>query len=181
MGNPILLFILAFALTVGGIYAGYEEFDSGSADSTAQNTTDYVNLMFSNIQSKFENNPQNFTGFDNTAAILADIPPSAWVPSGQTTNIVDPWGGQVQFATANVNGGTSNGYSLSIPNMPQAVCASVGSAFTSQTVSISINGTVIASNPSYGGTAGSWPPPPAAIQTACTLAANSVVWTQSAL
>lgn len=178
-GNPILNFILALGLVIGGIIAAYVAYDSANGDSTAQNTSQYVNMMFSNVETDFANNPQNYVGFDNTAAIQANIPPSTWVPQGQTTDIVDPWGGHVVFAPASVNGGTDNGYSLDVPNMPQGICSSVASSYTEQTASISVNGSVVASNPSYGAAAGSWPPSPAAVQAACSAASNDVVWTES--
>ena len=178
-GNPILTYILALGLVVGGIIAAYIAYNSANADSTAQNTSQYITMMMSNVQTDFANNPQNYTGFNNKAAIQAGIPPSTWVSTGQTANIVDPWVGQVVFAAANVNGGTANGYTLDIPSMPGSVCATDASMYTQQTASISVNGAVVASNPSYGGTATTWPPAPAAIQGACGNSSNEVIWTQS--
>ena len=178
-GNPILNFILGLALVVGGVIAAYVMYNSGNTSATASNTASYINMMISNTQNDFANNPGNFAGFNNTAAIEAGIPPTTWVPTGQKTSIVDPWGGAVTFAVASVNGGTNNGYTMTLANVPANVCAQIATIYTQQTASISIAGKAVASNPSYGGTATTWPPVPATVDAACSSDTNTIVWTQS--
>lgn len=178
-GNPILNFILALALIVGGIIAAYVAYNSANGDSTAQNTSQYVNLIFSNVTNDFANNPDNFVGFDNTTAITAGVPPSSWVPSGSTTVIQDPWGGAVTFAATSFNGGVNNGYTLDMQNVPASICSQIGSITTPQTVDIAVNGKVIDSNPAYLNAVGNWPPAQADMQAACTSKLNEVNWTES--
>ena len=174
MQNAVLMTILGLALLGYGIFKLFEMFNSANAGVQAQATTAEMQTIFSNVLNGFSNNPFNFVGFNNTGAINASIPPASWVPPGQTTNITDPWGGAVVFAADSINGGTNNGWSLTIPKVPQGQCASIGSLYTPQVAKITINTVVVAQNPSYGGVAGSWPPPAAAIQAACNVAANTV-------
>ena len=173
--NPLVAILLSLAVLVVGVRGYFEIFGGASSAANAQNTQQVIESIFSNASTMFENNPGNYGGFNNTAAIQGGVVPSAWVPTGQTTAIKDPWGGAVAFQPANINGGTANGYSFTLPNVPESECSAIADFATPQTASISINGASIGTNPSYGGT-GIWPPTAAEVAVACSAAQNTVVW-----
>jgi len=174
--NPLVAILLAFAVLVIGTLGYFQIYGSASASANAQNTLQVIESIFSNTSQEFANNPNNFGGFDNTDAIQGNIVPTSWIPTGQTTEITDPWQGAVTFAAANIGTGTNNGWSMSLEDVPQAVCSTIASFFTPQTSQIIINGNVVASNPTYGGATGSWPPPAADVQAGCSTSTNTVEW-----
>jgi hypothetical protein len=171
--NPLLAVILVLAILVAGSIGYFGMFSSASSGVSSQNALQSVQTIFSNVQANFAITPNNFTGFDNTAAVAAGIPPASWVPSGSVSTIADDWGGAVTFGVANINGGTSNGWTMTMEDAPSNQCATVAGFYTPQTYEILVNGTAIATNPAYGG-AGTWPPAEAAIEVACDKSQNSI-------
>ncbi len=174
--NPLVAILLGLAVLVIGTLGYFQIYGSASANANAQNTSQVVQSIFSNVSENFANNPNNFVGFDDTDAIQAGIVPASWIPTGQTTAILDPWGGAVTFGVVSVNGGTNNGWSMVLASVPESECAQAASFYTPQTYEITINTTVVASNPAYGGATGTWPPAPASIQAACSAKTNTVEW-----
>ena len=181
--NPLVAILLGVAVLVIGAAGYFEIFGSASTSASEQNTNQVIEAVFSNVSQQFANNPLNFTGFNNTDAIQASIVPNTWVPEGSTTNITDPWGGTTTFGVAGINGGTANGWTLTLADVPENSCADIASFYTPQTASIQVNGASVATNPNYnGGTASStapWPPSTPIIETACSAAENTVEWTTS--
>jgi hypothetical protein len=172
--NPLVAILLGLAVLVIGTLGYFQIYGSASSNANAQNTSQVIQAIFSNVASNFANNPTNFTGFDNTDAIQAAIVPSSWIPPGQTTTILDPWGGAVTFAPVSIANGNNNGWSMTLASVPQAVCAQVATYYTPQTDVIGINGREVASNPTYGGSL--WPPAPASIQAKCLPKTNTIIW-----
>ena len=173
--NPIIAALLGLAIFAVGALGYFETFGQASAGASAQNTTQVVQSVFSNVQQQFANNPNNFAGFNNTAAIQGNIVPAAWVPSGQSLLITAPWGGAVTFGAYNGAGGTATGWSMKIAGVPQSQCSQIASFYTAQTAIIAVGTTVVADNPNYGLT-GTWPPQPAAVEAACANPTNTITW-----
>lgn len=176
--NPLIAILLALAVLVIGIIGYFTMFQTSSQSANAQSAQQSVQSIFSTMSQQFATNP-NFTGLTIGGAAGAGVFPSTWV-TGTAPNqtVMDPWGGTVSLAPAGINGGTDNGWALTVPNVPQAECTQVASFYTPQTASISVNGTSVWSNPSYGGSSVG-APSPASIQTACANPQNSIVWTVS--
>lgn len=181
--NPLVAIVLATIILIAGTLGYFELSGSASTNVEAQNISQNLQAIFSNVTQQFSNNPLNFTGFNNTDAIDAHIPPGAWVPTGQTTAINDPWGGTVTFSTASINGGTDNGWQMELTQVPQSQCSSAASVYTAQVSTIEVNGATVATNPSYNGgtasTATPWPPSAAVIQAACSQTSNTLTWDTS--
>jgi hypothetical protein len=174
--NLLVIILLALAVLAIGLIAAFETFGTASSGASSQAVQQNIQAVFSAVSTDFASSPNNFTGFNTTDAIQTGIVPSGWVPTGQATAVQDPWGGAVTFGVASINGGTNNGWTMTLANVPEVSCSSIGDFYTPQTYEILINGTVIDSNPNYGGATGSWPPPAATIQAACTKTVNTVEW-----
>lgn len=176
--NPLIAILLGLAVLVIGIIGSFTMFQSASQSANAQSVQQAVESIFANMSQQFATNP-NFTGLTIASAAEAGVFPSNWV-SGTGTNetVQDPWGGVVTLVSAGVNGGTDNGWTLTVPNVPVSECTQVASFYTPQTSSITVNGTSVWSNSSYGGSS-TGAPLPATVQAACSKSVNSIVWTVS--
>lgn len=176
--NPLIAILLALAVLVIGIIGYFTMFQSASQSANAQSTQQSIESIFSTMEQQFATNP-NFTGLTAASAATAGVFPSTWVSgTGTSTVVQDPWGGAVTLAAAAVNGGTDNGWTLTVPNVPEAECTQVASFYTPQTASITVGSTSVWANASYGGTDDT-PPAPATIQSACSSPSNTIIWTVS--
>lgn len=176
--NPLIAILLALAVLVIGIIGYFTMFQTSSQSANAQSAQQSIQAIFSTMSQQFATNP-NFSGLTVAGAAGAGVFPSTWV-TGTAPNqtVMDPWGGAVSLAPSSINGGTNNGWQLTVPNVPQAECTQVASFYTPQTATISVNGTSVWTNPNYGGNSVG-APSPASIQTACANPQNSIVWTVS--
>lgn len=179
--NPIYPALLFLIITAAGLYAYFSGYNSANAGVSASAAQDEITQVFSNVERVYAMNSNNFTGLDSTAAAQAGMVPQSWIvqsgtgTSGSTT-LQDPWGGAVTLAPANVNGGTANGWSLKLANVPPKICAQIASYYTPYTAGITVNGNSVGDNPTYG-TTSTWPPQGAAVATDCNASRNTITWT----
>lgn len=177
--NPIYPALLFLIIVAAGIYAYFSGYTSANAGVSAQAAQDEITQVFSNVERVYAMNSNDFTGLNNTAAAQASMVPDGWIikaAAGGGSTLQDPWGGAVTLAPANVNGGANNGWSLTLANVPPKICAQIASYYTPYTAGITVNGTSVGDNPTYGTTT-TWPPRGAAVATACNAAVNTIVWT----
>lgn len=161
----LIAFVAAIGLTALAIYAVFEEFGSASKANSAQSVVTGVSTIISNALTDYAGNP-DFSGISK-AAQSEGIFPSSWAFG--TNGYSMPGGGLASIASAPVNGGTSNGFTLTLSNLSGAACAQLGTFYTPNVSSISVNGTA-ADNPDYNnGTATDWPP---SLSGDCTSTSN---------
>jgi hypothetical protein len=184
--NPLVAILLGLAVLVIGTLGCFQIYGSASANATAQNVSQVVQLIFSNVGQRFASDPNNFTGFNTPVAIQAGLVPSTWISDGPTKEIVDPWGGIVAFSNTSIvngvettTGGIDNAWKLLFDYVPRSVCAELGTFYTPQTFAIQVNGLDIARNPAYTGgtTSYPWPPAQATVEAACDKPKkNTIAW-----
>lgn len=84
----------------------------------------------------------NYTGITEALVVQAGNVPSNMI-NAAGTGISNAWGGAVTIASADVNGGTANGFTITYPSVPRQECnnivTSVGDAFQV----ISVGGTAV--------------------------------------
>lgn len=183
--NPLIAALLFLGVVAIGVIAYFVTYNSASSSATAQEATQSIQQIFSVMSQQFSTNP-NTTGLSATTAANSGVFPSNWLTGspGSYTAVNDPWNGAVTLAA----GTTTTQYVLTLPNVPASVCTQLAAFYTPNTVSISVTGGTggTFTNPSYstggtgGTTAASWPPNPAAVQSACSGASSfTIAWTQS--
>lgn len=165
--------LIAFVATIGlialAIMAVFGEFGAASNQQTAQSVLTTASAVISNLLTDYAGNP-NFANLSNTTVENDGAVPDSWVASKSGFSL--PGGGTAAFTSVSVNGGTDNGFSLTLSNLNKQTCAQFGSFYTPNVSSISINGTA-ATNPDYNnGTGTAWPP---ALAGNCTTGANTIV------
>jgi type II secretory pathway pseudopilin PulG len=169
----LIAFVVAIGLTALAIMAVFGEFGTASNQQTAQNVLSTTSAVIANLMTDYAGNP-NFSALTNTTVEDDGAVPNTWVVS--TNGFATPGGGTASFAPASVNGGTDNGFAMTLSNLNRQTCAQFGTYYTPNTASISVNGTA-ADNPDYnGGTGTLWPP---ALAGDCTVGANTVVITEA--
>lgn len=71
----------------------------------------------------------NYTGIDTATLVNSKKLPEAWLvktdPDAETADIKNPFGGQYNVEAADVNGGTGNGFTVSVEDVPVAACADI--------------------------------------------------------
>lgn len=156
--TTIFMLVVFAVIMVAGIAAGINMLSSSRVSNTTQETAQIV----ANVDGAFSNQ-SSFTGLTNTLAIAEKLVPSNMVPSGSTTNIVNPYGGAV---TLQADATIPNAFDVTNAGLGNAACAAV--AEQESAYEVEINGAVVASN----GTS----VPPATAQTDCNAGpgANSV-------
>jgi hypothetical protein len=169
----LIAFVVAIGLTALAIMAVFGEFGTASNQQTAQSVLTTTSAVIGNLMTDYAGNP-DFSGLSNTTVENDGAVPNTWVVSSNGFSI--PGGGTASFAPASVNGGTDNGFAITLSNLNKQACAQFGTYYTPNTASISVNGTV-ADNPDYnGGTGTLWPP---ALAGDCKVGANTVVITEA--
>lgn len=151
----LVITLLVFGIIAGGIYEGYEQYESGSNTQSAQNLTMETAQSMATMDTVYSGNA-NFTSLTNQSASTDQIAPSSWSYAAGA-GFTLPEGGTASFAPTAINGAAvDNGYTLTLSNLKPSECATLAAYHNSSTVSISVNGTS-ASNPSFSGGTGTWP------------------------
>lgn len=166
----LIAFVAAIGLTALAVMAVFGEFGSASSSQTAGNVVTQVSAAMQNILTDYAGNP-NFANLTNQSVYNTGAAPKTW---GNVSNsgFSLPGGGTASFAPASVNGGTDNGFAITVSNLGGAACANFGPFYTPNMASVSINGTT-ATNPDYnGGTNSGWPP---ALASDCNTAGSNTV------
>ena len=167
----IIAAILVLVITAVALLEVYDSYKSGNQQMTAQAMQQQVSQSISVVLNTYAQNP-NFTGFGNAQAQSIGAIPSSWTANG-TTDFVMPNGGTMSYASANVNGGTNNGFSMTFSGLSQQQCVALATFSLPQMYSVS-DGTTTFDNPAYV-SGGTWPPVPATVAGDCAAAGGNTV------
>lgn len=118
----ILLVVGFIALAGIGIYTIYSKVQMSNAALTEGKNIDTIRAGVKNLFG----GSQNYTGLAPAVINDARVTPDSMRPIPYTagaTSITNSFGGTVTIAPTNLNGGTNNGFRLTYPNVPGAVCA----------------------------------------------------------
>ena len=173
--------ILVLAITVIALISVFESYNTSQQQMSVQNAQSAVATSISAINTAFAQNP-NFANFNGTVAQQIGAVPTSWASAGNGSYVL-PGGGTVTFGSANINGGTNNGYTMTFSGIGQQFCVGLGTFTVPQMATVSVNGNNF-QNPSYnpgatgtGTGTGSWPPSSVAVAGLCTASSNTVVYT----
>lgn len=134
----ILLVVGFIALAGIGIYTIY-----GKVQVSNQANTESRNLdtLRAGVKSMYGGNP-NFTGLTNTVANQSRLTPDS-MRTATITEIINTFGGQVVIAPVGLGGGTNNGFRITYPSVPSAVCSKLVTSAGSQFNQVTVNGVVV--------------------------------------
>lgn len=167
----IIAFVLALGLIALAVYGVYQEFGVASNQQTAQGVLTTTSAVIGNLLTDYAGNP-DYSALTNTTVENDGAVPASWMVSANGFSV--PGGGTASFAPASINGGTDNGFALTLSNLNKQTCAQFGTFYTPNTASISVNGTA-SDNPDYnGGTGTLWPP---ALAGDCKTGSNTIIET----
>jgi type II secretory pathway pseudopilin PulG len=134
----ILLVVGFIALASIGIYVIYTKVSVTNQANTEGHNLDTLRAGIKNLYG----GQSTYTGLTQVVAVNARIVPDSMVTTGATT-ITNSFGGNVTIAPANLGAGTNNGFTITYPNVPGAVCSKLASTGGTGFDAVSIGGTVV--------------------------------------
>ncbi|MDD2860332.1 MAG: type 4 pilus major pilin, partial [Acidiphilium sp.] len=146
----IIAVLLVLAIVAVGVVEAYQQYGGASSQQQAQDLSQEVAQSIGAINGVYTN--PDFTNLTNQVVYNIKAAPSDWQGTG-TAAFVLPEGGTASFAPASVNGGTDNGYTLTLSKLNAGECAVLGSFTTPDMASAEINSTT-ASNPAFSSGSG---------------------------
>lgn len=156
-----LAIVLAISALVVGVY---------TTTSRSQRTND-VQTQLTQIASQVRSMaPQgSYTGIDDTVLARSKKVPEAWVvDNAGTPEIRHPFGGSFDIAPASVNGGTDNGFAITVDELPVAACNDIVTNSQANFAEIDVGSTPLKTYGAAAVDAGT-------ISTACTPATGDTV------
>jgi hypothetical protein len=154
MWNLIAIGLVFVVMAVGAVYA-FGGFNSTSQQQNGQNLEQETSQLIAAINTAYGSVP-DFSALTASSAEINQYAPSTWQFASGGTNFILPEGGTATLAPASVNGGTNNGYTLTLGALNPSECSTMGDFAISQLSSITVN-SATASNPAYGGSSTTWP------------------------
>ena len=135
----ILLVVGFIALAGIGIYTIYSKVQvSNQANTESRN----LDTLRAGIKSMYGGNP-NFTGLGNTVANQSRLTPDSMRNPAAANEIINSFGGQVLIAPVSLGGGTNNGFRITYPEVPGAVCSKLVTSAGGQFNQVTVAGTVV--------------------------------------
>jgi type II secretory pathway pseudopilin PulG len=137
----ILLVVGFIALAGIGIYTIYSKVQvSNQANTESRN----LDTLRAGVKSLY-GGTANFSTVSNAVVNNARVTPDSMrtAMTAGDTNIVNTFGGAVAVAPANLGGLTANGFSITYPSVPGAVCSKLVSSAGVQFNQVTVAGTIV--------------------------------------
>lgn len=134
----ILLVVGFIALAGIGIYTIY-----GKVQVSNQANTESRNLdtLRAGVKSMYGGNP-NFVGLTNTVANQSRLTPDS-MRTATITEIINTFGGAVAIAPVSLGAGANNGFRITYPSVPGAVCSKLVTSAGGQFNQVTVGATVV--------------------------------------
>ncbi|MBN6739493.1 hypothetical protein JKG47_02885 [Acidithiobacillus sp. MC6.1] len=167
----IIATILVLAIIAIGLVEVYQQYGSASSQQSAQDLTQEVAEAIANVNNAYAADP-NFATFTSSTPYTIGAAPSDW--QGTSGTFILPEGGTAVFAAASVDGGTDNGFSLTLKKLSPQECGALAGFYTQQMSTVTV-GSGTATNPAFNGGTSTWP---TNLVSDCVVGAgNTVVYT----
>lgn len=131
----ILLVVGFIALASIGIYTIYTKVTVTNQANTEGRNLDTIRAGVKNLFG----GQSTYTGLTASVAVQARVVPDSMTTSGATT-ITNSFGGTVTIAPANLGAGTNNGFTITYPAVPGAVCSKLATTGGAGFDAVSIGG-----------------------------------------